>query len=102
MAEVNWTKQALKDIDRIAEFIAKDSEYYASIQVTRFFEATTIVGKQPLAGKIVVEKQDPSVREIIEGNYRIIYRVVTEHLVDILTVHHVKRLLSNNPYFKKS
>lgn len=42
MVEINWTKQAVKDIDNIAEFIAKDSEYYAQIQVQRFFVSTKI------------------------------------------------------------
>jgi toxin ParE1/3/4 len=37
MVEVKWTEQALADIQSIAEFIAKDSENYASIQVSRFF-----------------------------------------------------------------
>jgi toxin ParE1/3/4 len=37
MVEVKWTKQAVQDIDRIAEFIAKDSEHYAKIQVHSFF-----------------------------------------------------------------
>lgn len=39
MVEVNWTKQAINDIDKIAEFIAKDSEHYAKVQVQRFFFA---------------------------------------------------------------
>jgi toxin ParE1/3/4 len=39
MAEIRWTKQAIKDIENIAEFIAKDSEHYAKIQVGVFLKA---------------------------------------------------------------
>lgn len=78
MVEVNWTKQAINDIDKIAEFIAKDSEHYAKIQVQRFFNATKILEKQSTAGKIVPEKQDPLIREILIGNYRIIYKIVSK------------------------
>jgi len=100
MVEVNWTKQAINDIDKIAEFIAKDSEHYAKIQVKRFFDALIVLEKQPTAGKIVPERQDPLIREILTGNYRIIYKIISETEVDVITVHHSKRLLSNNPVFK--
>ncbi|MFM9075894.1 MAG: type II toxin-antitoxin system RelE/ParE family toxin [Bacteroidota bacterium] len=38
-------------------------------------------------------------RELVMGNYRIIYQVDTESDVRILTVHHGRRLLSNNRTF---
>jgi len=100
MVEVNWTKQAIKDIDNIAEFIAKDSEHYAKIQVQRFFNAAKALENQPTSGKIVPERQDPLIREILIGNYRIIYKIVSEVKVDVITVHHNKRLLANNPHFR--
>ena len=101
MVEIRWTKQALEDIDNIAEFIAKDSVKYAKIQVYRFFERTEILKLQPRSGRIVPEIGDEKIRELIMGNYRIIYRLVTDHRVDILTIHHSRRLLINNPTFKK-
>jgi len=39
MAKVNWTPQALADIEEIADYIAKDSEYYAKITITNIFDA---------------------------------------------------------------
>ena len=36
-----------------------------------------------------------SIRELIEGNYRIIYEVHTKEDVEILTVFHGARLLQN-------
>ncbi|WP_426669650.1 type II toxin-antitoxin system RelE/ParE family toxin [Mucilaginibacter sp. McL0603] len=100
MAEVKWTKQAIQDIDKIAEFIAKDSDHYAKIQVQRFFDAVKVLEKQPKSGKIVPEKQDISIRAILIGSYRIIYKIVSEKRIDVITVHHNKRLLSNNPGLK--
>lgn len=97
MVEVNWTKQAIQDIDKIAEFIAKDSDHYARVQVQRFFSVVKKLEKQPRSGKIVPEKQDPLIREILIGSYRIIYKIISQTKIDVLTVHHNKRLLSNNP-----
>jgi len=31
------------------------------------------------------------IRELIEGNYRIIYKIVNEYQIDILTIHHSAR-----------
>jgi mRNA-degrading endonuclease RelE of RelBE toxin-antitoxin system len=37
--------------------------------------------------------QDENIRELILGNYRIIYRIISEERIDILTVHHSAKLL---------
>ena len=97
MVRVNWTDQALDDIENIAQFIAKDSLKYANIQVQRFFDKAEILTTHPHAGRIVPEINQSYLRELIQGNYRIIYRLVTDNQIDILTVHHSRRLLSNNP-----
>lgn len=100
MAEVRWTDSALLDIDSIAEYIAEDSEKYAGIQVERFFKEAEILEKHPYAGRIVPELNDQYIREIVLGNYRIIYRVFSEYIVDILSVHHSNMLIGNNKRFK--
>lgn len=46
----------------------------------------------PNSGRIVPELNDPGIREILFGNYRIVHRV-TGDLVEILTVYHGARLL---------
>ena len=94
MVEVRWTDQALQDIDAIAEFISRDSERFAEIQVQRFFDTEPMIQNQPLAGRIVPEVNDASLREIVQGNYRIIYRIISQHRIDVITVHHSSRLLS--------
>jgi toxin ParE1/3/4 len=95
MAEIRWTDQALTDIENIAEFIAKDSERYASIQIERFFDETAILEQFPYAGRVVPETKNRLIREIIMGNYRIIYKVVSKDVIDILTIHHSSRLIKN-------
>ena len=65
MAEIRWTDQAIEDIENIAEFIAKDSETYARIQVERFFEETEILESFSLSDRIVPELKNETIREII-------------------------------------
>jgi plasmid stabilization system protein ParE len=47
----------------------------------------------PLSGRIVPEFEQENIREIIKGSYRIIYRVLSENEVNILTVFHSSQLL---------
>jgi len=92
MAEVRWTPQAADDLEAIADFIAEDSPHYASLFVVDVLDAVQRLEVFPKSGRIVPEANDPIIREIILGNYRIIYRVKPE-IVEILTVYHGARLL---------
>lgn len=101
MVKINWTDQALQDIDNIAEFISKDSLKYAKIQTQLFFERVESLFTQPELGRVVPELQKKKIRELIVGNYRIVYRIISLKRIDILTIHHSRRLLQNNPNIKK-
>ncbi len=61
----------------------------------KVFEAVDRVELFPESGRIVPELKRKEIREIILGNYRIIYRIKGE-LVEILTVYHSSRLLDVN------
>ena len=93
MARLNWTEQSIDDLINIAEFIAKNSAKYSVIQIKRIRERAKLVIKQPLLGRIVPEFNDQSIRELILGNYRIIYRIISKERIDILTIHHSSKLL---------
>lgn len=88
MAQVIWTAQAIEDIERIAEYIAQESEQYASLLVSKLYARVQPLQQFPLMGRMVPEKGDPTVRELIEGNYRIIYEVLSDDLILIETVRH--------------
>ena len=101
MAEIVWSPRAIKDIDEIASYIAKDSIQYAEAQTRLFFSNAVILGKYPYRGRPVPELGIPTIRQLLCGNYRIIYEVLSEDRIGILTVHHQSRLLKNNPAMKR-
>ena len=82
-------------MDNIAEFIALDSVHYAKIQIKRFFDKVEVLKKYPHIGRIVPERNNPDLRELILGNYRIIYKIIASNRIDTITIHHSKRLLRN-------
>jgi len=94
MVRINWTFQAKDDLKSIAEYISRDSKQYAKLQVIRLINRTKILKQHILSGKVVEEINREDIRELIEGSYRIIYKIVDEKHVDILTVHHSARDLS--------
>ena len=95
MVKVTWTDQALDDLDSICLFIARDSIQYAKLFAIRAFEATDRLELFPKSGRVVPEINREDIRGIILGNYRIIYRIITEE-VEILTVHHGAKLIGFN------
>ena len=92
MAKIKWTPQSLDDVEAITNFIVRDSTYYAGIFTIKVFESVERLELFPESGRIVPELNHKEIREIILGNYRIIYRV-KEEIVEILTVYHSARLL---------
>ncbi|GFP22001.1 hypothetical protein HKBW3S06_01227 [Candidatus Hakubella thermalkaliphila] len=92
MARVSWTPQALEDLEAICIFIARDAPQYARLFAARAFQIADRLTDFPFSGRVVPEIGREDVREIIFGNYRIIYRVLGDE-VEILTIHHGGRLL---------
>ena len=92
MRSVLWTVQARDDLTAISEYIGRDSAHYAAITVTRLTEAAEQIGQFPESGRIVPELGDSSVREILRRPYRIVYRLVGNDHVHILTVYHSARI----------
>lgn len=94
--EVKWSPEAIEDLESIAEFIARDSEYYARAVVTEILSVSRNIREYPLIGRVVLEVGDESIRERFIYSYRLVYRVEPEQIL-IVAVIHGKRLLENVP-----
>ena len=92
MAQVRWTPQAADDLEAICLFIARDAPQVAALFAHRAIRATDRLENFPRLGRVVPELQLDRIREIILGNYRIIYRIRQDD-VQVLTVHHGARIL---------
>jgi len=101
MVKVIWTNSAIQDLNDIGEFISKDSERYAQITVERLFNSLDILEEHPKAGKIVPEFENDLIRELVRGSYRIVYHIIDDFRIDILTVHNCARLIGNTYDFSE-
>jgi toxin ParE1/3/4 len=93
MVKIVWTELSTSDLKEIFDFIADDSLRYASITANKIYNRVQPILENPYIGRMVPEFTKKSIREIIEGNYRIIYRIRNKNQVDILRVNHTSRLL---------
>ena len=93
MVEIKWTQLALKDLEEIEGYIAQDSHAYAVITIEKIFSRISALAKHPLSGRIVPEFENKNLRELIEGNYRIVYFIINNKEISIARIHHSARLL---------
>jgi len=94
VAALAWTGPALEDLRQIHQFIARDSKQYAGIMVRRIRTAVSRLGHFPKRGRMVPELPESQYREILVGQYRVVYRHVEERdMVLVLAVMHGSRLL---------
>src|SRR6266404_1493270 len=89
---VVWSPRALDDVDSIASYISRDSTAHASAVVTKIIRATRTLRRFPLAGRMVPEFEDETLRERFIYSYRIIYRVQGQ-IVTVTAVIHGKQML---------
>lgn len=88
MVKIVWSKTALLDLKNIFDYIAKDSKYYAVRFVDRIIVSVDQLENFPYSGRIVPEKNNETIREIIFGNYRIFYKIISQNKISILRIHH--------------
>jgi toxin ParE1/3/4 len=91
MVKLIWTDQAIDDLGDIGDYIGENSERYAKLTVKKLYDRTDILKLFPMTGRMVPEKNDENVRELIEGNYRIIYEIISSDQINVLAVHHSAR-----------
>jgi len=101
MVKIVWTSRSLTDLEEIGTYIAKDSPKYAMLTLEKLIETAKLIEANPLIGRVVPEVKQKNIREIVTGNYRIIYQISDKGFAYMLTIHHISRLISNNPAFKK-
>jgi toxin ParE1/3/4 len=88
---LRWTDQAVEDLRSIRLFIERDSPRYARLVAERLYDATSQIELFPYSGRMVPELNREDMRELIVGDYHIVYRVDDE-LVFLLTIYRSSRL----------
>ncbi len=90
--KIIWSPLAIGRVTEIAEYIAIDNPTAAQNWVEQLFNMVKILKSSPKISRVVPELAREEIREILYGNYRIIYHCSVQ-MVSILTIRHGKQIL---------
>ena len=89
---VRWTEVATSDLDEAADFIARDSRYYAAALVRDARAAARSLQTLADRGRRVPEAASGNIREIPVKSYRLIYSVTPDGVTILAFVHGARDL----------
>lgn len=89
---IRWSPLAVDRVSEIADYIAQDDPLAADRWVRSVFDRVKQIKNFSKSGRYVPEINRKDIRELVYGNYRIIYRIETK-VVSVLTVRHFKQIL---------
>ncbi|MFA6414045.1 MAG: type II toxin-antitoxin system RelE/ParE family toxin [Syntrophales bacterium] len=90
--KIVWSPLAVDRASEIADYIAQDKPSSAENWINTVFSKVEELKSSPEIGRIVPEIRNKQFRELIYGNYRIIYRIEKKQ-ISILTIRHGKQIL---------
>ncbi|MEQ6120406.1 type II toxin-antitoxin system RelE/ParE family toxin [Reichenbachiella sp. MALMAid0571] len=94
MVEIILAESAWNDLDSITDYIAQDSPRYAKELSNRILSKIEQLKGFPNSGRKVPEFNNELLRELILGNYRIVYRIFQPTKIVILRIVHGSKLLN--------
>lgn len=94
-SKIYWTQQARDDLRAVRDHIARDAPATASAYVRKLRTSVGRLREFPQSGQVVPEIGREELREVLQGDYRLIYRV-SDGRVDILAVFHSSRVFGEH------
>ncbi len=88
-----WTENAKKDLLSIRYYIARNNPANAGQWIKRLRTRAKNIVHPPCSFRNVPEYNQDDIREVLEGNYRIVFQIIAESII-ILTIFEGHRLFS--------
>ncbi len=88
---IRWSARARADVIGIRNFIARDNTVAARRWAAQLIEAVEKAAEMPRMGRKVPEFQREDIREVIRGNYRVVYSI-GKRTISVLTIFEGHRL----------
>ncbi len=90
--KIFWSSLAVERLENIFEHIAKEDSSAASKMIGKIFKRIETLSKLPQRGRKVPEANRQEIREVFEGEYRIIYRVESKKIY-VLSIRNFRQLV---------
>mgnify|MGYP001235136150 CR=1 FL=1 len=89
--KIIWANLAIQDLENIYDYISENSPLYAAKLMSEIIERTELLVTHPKIGRVIPEKEDVEFREIMHGNYRIMYKIHKLPFIYIYRIIHRSR-----------
>lgn len=89
--KIIWSAHAAKDLGAVFDYVFADNSKAAANLYDEIWESTLRLKRHCLLGRIVPELNELSFRELLVGEYRIIYSVLSAE-IRVLRVLHSRQL----------
>jgi len=90
--KIIWSPLAIDRASEISEYIAQDKPSTAEKWINTVFLKIKQLKSSPEIGRVVPEIRNDQFRDLIYGNYRIIYHIEKTQ-ISIFTIRHGKQIL---------
>tara|TARA_R100000900_G_scaffold22441_2_gene17915 strand:+ start:131391 stop:131669 length:279 start_codon:yes stop_codon:yes gene_type:complete len=89
LRELQWSRRALADLQRLYDFLERDSRLAAARTVQSLARAPERLRENPRLGEQLFQFAPREVRRILVGRYEIRYEVQTESII-VLRLWHTR------------
>jgi plasmid stabilization system protein ParE len=94
--EIIFTDRFLGRVEEFSDYISLDDTPTAIKWAQEVFDRCEQLRSHPESGRIVPEIGRPEIRDLLHGNYRLIYEVKSKQ-IDMLTIWHTSQELPDKP-----
>ena len=84
---VRWTDEAHSALDEVLSYIIQTSPQGARSVLGHALEAGAALATMAERGRVVPEQNDPSIREVFVGDYRLMYEVRESEVLIVGFLH---------------
>ena len=85
--KIIWTFEAADDLEAIADYIVRDSGFYARSFVREIRDTSLSLKELPERGRMVPEFSNTSIRELFIREYRLIYKIEEPRIIILGIIH---------------
>jgi len=89
---ITWSQVAVDQARDIASYIALDKPSVAEEWIEDIFASVDTLGRFPESGRMVAEIKRKDIREVVRGNYRVIYKIQGSEILVLLVKNYRQKL----------
>lgn len=93
--KITWSTIAVEQVREIASYLALDKPSAAENWIEGIFESVDRLAGFPQSGRMVPEIKRNEIREIVQGSYRVIYKVQETQILILLVKAYRQKLKEN-------